>query len=88
MTPRRIPYGTLGAAESTLDEFYRQLAAAERRHAAAQARVASFDASNPDHWELIDEAGDDTDAASDQVSEIEREIDRLEREMGYGRAAA
>lgn len=86
MGTHRIPYGSLGAAESVLDEFYRQLAAAESREAASKARLASLDENNPDHWDLIDAASEEVDAAADQVAEIEDEIAGLEREI-YGRAA-
>lgn len=84
---RRMPYSTESTAECVLTDFYRQLTEAERRHDAAMIRRASFDEANRDEWDLIDAAGEAADRASDQVAEIELEIEGLEREMGYGRAA-
>lgn len=82
---RRTPYGSLGAAEHVLDEFYRQLGTAEARHTEATTRLASLEESNHDHWDLIDDAAGAVDDASDDLADIEDRIAELECEIGLER---
>lgn len=88
----RIPFGSEAGAEFTLAKYERRLAAAEARKAFALAWLGELDQQNPDHFDLINTAGEYVDMASDAIGEVKDRIEELEGELYYAvpsrRAAA
>ena len=60
-----------------LDEFYRQLDAAEKRRAEAATEMVKYDTDNPDDFDLFDLCAETFDRISDDIADIRASIDEL-----------